>query len=108
MARYKFHSSGTIIDSLENMWIPPVRGNRHYDEYLKWVADGGLTDPKDPDPPEPIIERKKKAYKKALYDAGIPGRDMLIAMMFDAMVSGDYSKLKALKPAKDAVDAQFK
>ena len=32
----------------QNTWSIPLQiGNRHYDEYLEWVADGGVTEEAD-------------------------------------------------------------
>jgi len=35
----------TVIRNLDGACIPPAPGNRDYDEYLQWKADGGVPDP---------------------------------------------------------------
>ena len=52
--KYKFSqgldgtNNGVIqTDGTETLHIPFANGNRHYEEYLKWVAEGNTADPAD-------------------------------------------------------------
>ena len=36
-----------IFHKEEKVWIPKDSANRHYQEYLEWVADGGVPEPAD-------------------------------------------------------------
>ncbi len=60
MAKYKlrnnkiYDSSGNvssvyedILDTETNTSIPKTTDNRHYNEYLDWVAEGNTADPAD-------------------------------------------------------------
>tara|TARA_B100000886_G_C20382408_1_gene474485 strand:+ start:405 stop:590 length:186 start_codon:yes stop_codon:yes gene_type:complete len=61
MAKYKirnihsYENDGTTIkstyqaieDTELKLGIPMVNGNRHYQEYLDWVAEGNTPDPAD-------------------------------------------------------------
>ena len=60
MAKYKlrkhsiYDSSGNvssvyedILDTETNTSIPKTTDNRHYNEYLAWVAEGNTADPAD-------------------------------------------------------------
>jgi hypothetical protein len=43
---YKLTPNNDIVYDLTNQWYIPVdRGNRHYQEYLKWVSLGNTPDP---------------------------------------------------------------
>jgi hypothetical protein len=44
MAKYKYMGEG-IYDTEEELFIPTVSGNRHFDSYERWVSEGGETDP---------------------------------------------------------------
>ena len=37
--------SSTILRVADNAWIPKTEGNRDYQEYLEWVAEGNTPDP---------------------------------------------------------------
>ena len=37
--------SSTILRVADNAWIPKTPGNRDYDQYLEWVAEGNTPDP---------------------------------------------------------------
>ena len=41
------NSTETIYRIEDKLWIPLVEGNRHYQEYLEWVAEGNTPDPAD-------------------------------------------------------------
>ena len=56
MAKYKFrnwdldgvaHQDILDQESTPNISIPKDSGNRHYQDYLEWVAAGNTTDPAD-------------------------------------------------------------
>ena len=42
-----------MYDTEENMSIPDSTGNRHWNEYLEWVAEGNTADPVDTPLPPP-------------------------------------------------------
>lgn len=50
MAKYKL-TEGGCHDVERGLHIPDDEGNRHWQEYLQWVMDGGVADPKDVAPP---------------------------------------------------------
>jgi len=53
MAKYKLTTSG-CLDTERGHHIPNDPGNRHWAEYLQWVAEGNTPDPEDvPPPPTP-------------------------------------------------------
>ena len=37
----------TILKTDEGLCIPEAEGNRHYQEYLTWVAEGNTAEPAD-------------------------------------------------------------
>ena len=39
--------STCILRKEDNAYIPKVIGNKDYDEYLEWVAEGNTPDPAD-------------------------------------------------------------
>jgi len=39
--------SHTILKVNENRYIPINKNNRHYQEYLEWVAEGNTPEPAD-------------------------------------------------------------
>ena len=57
MAEYRLTSPQepcVVIREDDGACIPPDEANRDYEEYLKWVEDGGVPDPYvEPPPPEP-------------------------------------------------------
>lgn len=51
MAEYRWVLGGErLLRTSDNRSIPIDAGNYDYGEYLKWVADGGVTDPEQPAP----------------------------------------------------------
>jgi len=49
---YKLTSSNTTVQRLsDNAFIPFDRGNRDYQEYLKWLSKGNIPEPYVPPPP---------------------------------------------------------
>ena len=50
MAAYKLLRTGAIQRQADSATIPLDLGNRDYQEYLAWVADGNIPDPADPAP----------------------------------------------------------
>lgn len=60
MARYKQIQFGgvvsTILDTQTGVSFPIQAGNRHYDDYALWVAQGNTPDLPDPEPPtQPVV-----------------------------------------------------
>lgn len=45
MAKYKLLDGDRVYDQENNLIIPADEQNRHYIEYLEWVADGNTPDP---------------------------------------------------------------
>jgi hypothetical protein len=44
MAEYQLSATDTIIRTADGANIPPDPANRDYEEYLLWVAAGGVPD----------------------------------------------------------------
>ena len=36
-----------VLELANNWWIPKDEGNRHYQEYLEWLAEGNTPEPAD-------------------------------------------------------------
>lgn len=51
MADYQLTENG-VIRTADGAWIPDETANRDWQEYQKWLEDGGVPDPYVP-PPEP-------------------------------------------------------
>ena len=47
MGNYQLTSDGNIIRLSDSATIPPVEGNRDYQAYLAWAADGNKPLPAD-------------------------------------------------------------
>jgi hypothetical protein len=46
MAKYKLQDNG-VLDTETGASIPEASGNRHWQEYQEWVAQGNVADPKE-------------------------------------------------------------
>lgn len=61
MAEYQLTATeSTVIRTADKAYIPDDPANRDYQEYLKWVEDGGVPDPyvpPEPAPPQPTQEQ---------------------------------------------------
>jgi len=45
-----------VLELTNNWWIPKDEGNRHYQEYLAWLAEGNEPEPADePQQEEPPV-----------------------------------------------------
>lgn len=55
MAKYKLTKNG-VQDTEHNLSIPEAPGNRHWQEYQAWLAEGNTPDDADP-MPEPTATR---------------------------------------------------
>lgn len=53
MARYKLTLTNVILDTEKGLDFPANAGNRHFQEYSRWVEAGGVADAADlPAPPD--------------------------------------------------------
>lgn len=50
MAKYQLRRGNTVFDTERKHFIPDDELNRHWIEYQKWLAAGGVPDPAPPDP----------------------------------------------------------
>ena len=48
MKKYKMLSESMLQDQVTKACIPMADGNRHYEEYKAWLAQGNTPDPADP------------------------------------------------------------
>ena len=53
MAEYQLTLNEHILRVADNVFIPADPLNRHYQEYLGWIEDGGVPDPYTA--PEPVL-----------------------------------------------------
>ena len=44
---YKLTNKNVVVRLLDSASIPMVDDNTDYEEYLKWVAEGNITEPAD-------------------------------------------------------------
>lgn len=60
--RYKIQGDSITIIG-QNIGIPKDPDNRHYREYLEWLAEGNTPEPDDPPPPndQPTIQERLQA-----------------------------------------------
>ena len=67
MAKYKLTNFDVILTE-DGKSIPKVRGNRDYEEYLKWLEGGGIPDEADPivETPGNGVEERLKAVEETL------------------------------------------
>jgi len=72
MALYKLLESG-VINTASGVSFPADPGNRHYQEYLAWVALGNMPDPADQPSAEQLAE------EQAIRDAPVGARDWFVA-----------------------------
>lgn len=54
MSKYKFFANkldheASIYDAENFLWIGIDEGNRHYQEYLAWLAEGNTPEPWNPE-----------------------------------------------------------
>jgi hypothetical protein len=45
--KFQFGEVNTVIRLNDNAYIPFAPGNRDYEEYLKWLAEGNTPEPAD-------------------------------------------------------------
>jgi hypothetical protein len=67
---YKLTNKDAVIKTDEGLFIPMVGGNRHYQEYLDWVALGNTAEPADPEPMPTIIVSPRQ-FRLALNKVGL-------------------------------------
>ena len=67
MTKYKLTNCDTILRD-DGASIPMCDGNRDYDEYKLWVAEGNTPDPADPEP-EQTVQPTDKERIEALESA---------------------------------------
>ncbi|WFU39045.1 hypothetical protein QA640_32325 [Bradyrhizobium sp. CB82] len=48
MADYKLQGDGSVIRAADSAVIPNADGNRDWEAYQQWLADGGVPDPYKP------------------------------------------------------------
>ena len=53
---YKATQGSSIRRLIDGVMIPPDEGNRDYQEYLDWAAQGNTIAPVDPPTPEEVAE----------------------------------------------------
>ena len=51
--------SSTILRVADNAWIPKTEGNRDYQQYLEWVAEGNTPEPAETSDPWQAIREKR-------------------------------------------------
>ena len=51
--------SPTILRVADNAWIPKTEGNRDYQQYLEWVAEGNTPEPAETSDPWQAIREKR-------------------------------------------------
>ena len=72
-------TENSITRLLDNASIPIAEGNRDYQEYLAWVAEGNTPTPADIPPPPTYKELRARAYPSIpdqldlLYHGGLVG-----------------------------------
>ena len=72
-------TENSITRLLDNASIPIAEGNRDYEEYLAWVAEGNTPTPADIPPPPTYQELRAVAYPSIpdqldlLYHGGLIG-----------------------------------
>jgi len=61
--------SDNILNTEKNSTIPNDRGNRHYQEYLAWLAEGNT-----PEPPDyvPAIDQLRSQRDQLLLETDVP------------------------------------
>jgi hypothetical protein len=69
VSTYKNTLGGIVKDGL--VFIPIDATLHLYQQYQKWVASGGITEPADPAPPAPPISVTPWQIRKALNAAGL-------------------------------------
>jgi hypothetical protein len=57
-----------VIRLADGACIPPAPGNRDWDEYTAWVADGGEPLPAEPAPDDTDTEQLRSSAKSKLMD----------------------------------------
>lgn len=65
MAKYKIQDSG-VLDTEAGAFIPNAPGNRHWQEYQEWIAQGNI-----PDPLETLLEAQTRRIVEVKAAAGI-------------------------------------
>lgn len=63
MAKYKRSGNG-FVDNETGTYIPNASGNRHYQEVMRWIADGNTPDPKYT--PEELIAITNQENEQAI------------------------------------------
>lgn len=59
---YKLTHGNFVIRKSDGVIIPLSEGNRDYQEYVNWVADGNQADSADPIPEQDLRQLRKEAY----------------------------------------------
>ena len=99
---YKLTSSNTTVQRLtDNAFIPFDGGNRDYQEYLQWLAEGNTPEPYIPPPPPvpqsitrrqcavELRERQLIAPSEALNMTKTATPPAMIQIIFDTMTDND-------------------
>ena len=79
--KYKLTENG-VLDTETGAHIPNAEGNRHWQEYQDWLAEGNTPDPADPPPPPPTNEE--------LIEAKLAS-DPVFTALIDAIDAGEFS-----------------
>lgn len=80
---YKINQFGTIVRDSDGANIPFFRGNRDYEEYLVWVAEGNVA-PIEPPPVLPISDTDEALV--LLLELATPSRPQDVAKRNELLV----------------------
>lgn len=92
---YKLADGG--IRRSDGAFIPADKSNTDYQEYLKWIADGNVPEPADPEPAIPKYVTKVTAYNRIESEYG----DTKLNQLFDLLDSLPRKELRIYNDAQD-------